>query len=50
MFVGGEIYELTEERDQPMYRVGVLIGQEDLLERPYESYLPKGDVLKEVSK
>ena len=49
VFVGGEIYELTEERDQPMYRVGVLIGQEDLLERPYESYLPKGDVLKEVS-
>ena len=37
--VEGETYLLEEEESSPMYRYDVLIGGEELMEKPYRSYL-----------
>ena len=37
--VEGETYLLEEAKSSPMYRYDVLIGGEELMEKPYRSYL-----------
>ncbi len=39
--VDEETWLLEEDRAQPMYRYNVLIGTDDMMEKPFESYLPE---------
>ena len=38
--VEGETYLLEESTESPMYRYNVLVGTKDMMQKPYESYMP----------
>ena len=38
-----ETYLMEEDRNQPMYRYDVLVGDVTLMDKPYSSYLPKDE-------